>query len=182
MLASHTVEGQIDTACSKYLFITSRDDFENKHIYTYIYIYIKCWKNFVKTNYYLTMYFNNAAQVMVRSTLPDDNKSFDIQYGRKNVQTESQRAVFSCKLLYHRLPEAHNISLLVWEYGPWEFQHGIIPPNLNNKTVIGRSRHVTGWASLRLVGGRIPDLDRNSFIINVLCLLGSYHRMFFKQC
>ena len=27
----------MDTACSKYLFITRRYDFENKHIYAYIY-------------------------------------------------------------------------------------------------------------------------------------------------
>ena len=39
----------------------------------------------------------------------------------------------------------------------------IPPPNLNNNwktAVIGRSRHVTGWTILRLVGGRIQDLDR----------------------
>ena len=39
----------------------------------------------------------------------------------------------------------------------------ILPPNLNNNwmtAVIGRSRHVTGWATLRLVGGRIPDLHK----------------------
>ena len=39
----------------------------------------------------------------------------------------------------------------------------ILPPNLNNNwmtAVIGQSRHVTGWATLRLVGGGIPDLDR----------------------
>ena len=38
---------------------------------------------------------------------------------------------------------------------------GILPPNLNNNwmtVVIGRSRHVTGWTTHRLVGGRILDL------------------------
>ena len=38
-----------------------------------------------------------------------------------------------------------------------------VPPDLNNNwktAVIGRSRHVTGWTTLRLVGGRIQDLDR----------------------
>ena len=39
----------------------------------------------------------------------------------------------------------------------------ILPPNLNNNwktAVIVRSRHVTGWTTLRLVEGRIQDLDR----------------------
>ena len=38
-----------------------------------------------------------------------------------------------------------------------------LPPNLNNnsmKAVIGRSRHVTGWTTLRFVGGGIQDLHR----------------------
>ena len=36
----------------------------------------------------------------------------------------------------------------------------ILPPNLNNNWMTAVSRHVTGWATLRLVGGGIPDLDR----------------------
>ena len=38
----------------------------------------------------------------------------------------------------------------------------ILPPNLNNNwmtVMIVRSRHVTGWTTLRLVGGRTQDLD-----------------------
>ena len=31
--------------------------------------------------------------------------------------------------------------------------------------VIGRSRHVTGYITLRLVGGRIQDLDRTSVMV-----------------
>ena len=41
----------------------------------------------------------------------------------------------------------------------------ILPPNLNNNwmtAVIGRSRHVTGRTTLRLVWGRIQDLDRHA--------------------
>ena len=39
----------------------------------------------------------------------------------------------------------------------------ILSPNLNNNwmtAVIGRSRHVTGWTALRLVGSRTRDLDQ----------------------
>ena len=32
------------------------------------------------------IYINNTTQVMVRATIPDDNKGFVIQYGRKNVK------------------------------------------------------------------------------------------------
>ena len=37
-----------------------------------------------------------------------------------------------------------------------------LPRNFNNNwmtAVIGRSRHVTGWTTLWVVGGRIQDLD-----------------------
>ena len=40
----------------------------------------------------------------------------------------------------------------------------ISPRNLNNNwmtAVIGRFRHVTSWATLRLVGGGIPDFDQD---------------------
>ena len=45
----------------------------------------------------------------------------------------------------------------------------ILPPNLNNNwmtAVIGLSRHVTGWTTLRLVGGRIEDLDQRKVIFS----------------
>ena len=40
-------------------------------------------------------------------------------------------------------------------------------PNLNNNwmtAVIDQSRHLTGWVTLRLVGGRTPDLDRYQWL------------------
>ena len=48
----------------------------------------------------------------------------------------------------------------------------ILPPNLNNNwmmAVIGRSRHVTGWTTLRLVGGRIQDLDQRGAHLSSFC-------------
>ena len=45
----------------------------------------------------------------------------------------------------------------------------ILPPNLNDNwmtAVIGWSRHVTGWATPRLVGGGIQDFEQIFPIFN----------------
>ena len=51
--------------------------------------------------------------------------------------------------------------LAIYIYHFWP-KSRILPPNLNNNwmtAVIGWSRHLTGWTTLQLVGGRTQDLD-----------------------
>ena len=53
-------------------------------------------------------------------------------------------------------------------------KYGILPPKLSNNwmtVVIGRSRHVTGWATIRLVRGRILDVVREGLVLvfQVIC-------------
>ena len=61
-------------------------------------------------------------------------------------------------LSLHRDTSKHHVAFRKTELRPKSCS---IPPSLNNNlmtAVIGRFRHVTGWTTLRLVGGGILDL------------------------